>query len=430
MAVTGNKGATLPIGAYNQGAPVAGARATTDVGSGRKVPQVAPKILEINKNVVPFTAFMDKMSKRARTIAQIVFTHIESDLIPATITIDDGTAGAGAQVAGTAGAYTNSDTTIGTAVAQGGSGPGNLVVGSVLKTFRTGEVLRVTAIDTATGIITVATRGYITNGAAAAALNANEELQVLGTAFGQNSTAPGGVSVEPKLINAYPQTFRTAIEAGRRAIKMENYGGDEWERIMNDRLMAHHVDVEKAFLFNQGYSATEPTQTDGLINQITTNVFIMGGALDEVTLENYWCALMRRNQGQNGSIVTFGGENAIKALDQFGRDSIRYTDKTVSLGIDVQEWKSTFGVMKIKQHGLFSPLGSSETAANGAPVGFLLSVNMDNVGKATFAGGKLTYDAKAKLPGTDGEKGCWTEDCGLEVWNERSHAIITGIIAP
>lgn len=420
MAVGGNQGVTKPVGSYNSGAVVQGPRAISNVGAGRKVPQVDPNILQINKNIVPFTMFMEKLGRK-RTVRQLSFVHIEEDRQPATVTIDDGTTDG----LGAAAGYASNDTTIGFKVANGGSGVGSIQANTILKCVRTGEMFAVVSV---TGeVATVAARGYISNGAAAAALLANEELQVLGSAFPDNSQAPQSMSVEPLLITSYPQLFRTAVEAGRRLIRSEEYGGDEYKRMLASSLLDHHLKVEKAFLFNQGYLATGNTQTDGFINQIVTNVFQMNGVLDEVTLENYWKALSRYNAGDEASIVTFVGENAMVALDQFGRDGLRFTPATETIGIAVREWQCSFGSMKFKQHGLFGPLGGSTTAANGGYVGYLVSANMKNLGMATYDGGNLKFDPNCKLPGQDGEKACWTEDKGLEVWNERTHGIISGI---
>lgn len=427
MAVTGNKGAVNTIGSYNYGKPVQGARATSNIQSLRQVPQFDPKILEVDKDAVPLLVFIDKLG-RSRTVGQTTFYHIEEDRQPATVTIDDGTSGLGS-----GSGYNSSDTTIGFGVSGGylgGSGSTRIQANNVLKCVRTGEMMLVTSVDQTTGIATV-TRGFTasSNGAAAAALNANEELQVLGTTFADNSQAPNSVSVEPLIITSYMQTFRTAVEAGRRLINSENYGGDEWKRMLASSLKAHQVDKEKAFLFNQGYATSGQTVTDGVINQIVSNVFQMNGTLDEVTLEEYWNALTRYNDSGSGCI-TLCGDNVLKCLDQMGRDGVRYAEDTNSIGVKVTKWKCAFGEMEFKRHGLFGARGSNVSYANNGYVGLMLTVNANNLGEATFKNSKLKFDPNCRLPGQDGEKACWTEDVGLEVWNERSHGYINCIDKP
>lgn len=427
MAVTGKQGAVNPVGSYNYGKPVAGPRATSNIQSLRQVPQFDPKILEVDKDATPLVVFVEKFG-RNRTVGQTTFNHIEEDRQPATVVLDSGTAGLGANSG-----YDSSDTTLGFGVSgsyDGGSGSTRIQANSVLKCPRTGEMILVGSVDQSTGIATV-TRAFTSahNGAAAAALNANEELQVLGTAFADNSQAPGSVSVEPLIVTSYVQMFRTAVEAGNRLINSDNYGGDEWKRMLASSLKAHQVDKEKAFLFNQGAVISGATVTDGFINQIVSNVFQMNGPLDEVTLEEYWNAVTRYNEA-GSSLITFCGENTLKCLDQFGRDGVRYQDSTNSIGVAVTKWKCAFGEMDFKRHGLFGPRGSSATAANGGYVGLMVTANTANLGMVTFKGGKLKYDPNCRLPGQWGEKACWTEDVGLEVWNERSHGVISGIDRP
>ena len=138
MAVTGNQGATSPIGAYNYGNPVQGARATTDVQTARRIPQYT-KTVRINANVTPLTAFMDKL-KNEETVGGVQFFHIERDLIPLTITLDSA-------------GYSSGATTLNVVT---GTGAG-IVAGSVLWCPRTNETILVTA--RATDALTV-TRAF------------------------------------------------------------------------------------------------------------------------------------------------------------------------------------------------------------------------------------------------------------------------------
>jgi hypothetical protein len=309
--------------------------------------------------------------------------------------------------------------------------------GTMLKSFRTGEVFFVVSkTDTDTAV--VKTRGFITGGASAAALLASEELQILGSAFGQNSAAPAGISSEPLIKYAYLQTFRTcAIEASGRDVNSDNYGKDEYARQLEDSKEFHDTAVEKAFLFNQGYFATDGagdaatpaigTVTDGLLNQIVTNLFHVGGDLDETTWNEMLIAQARYNGGDKTGIVGMFGENAARALQGFARDGMRYGSDDKIFGVDVQGWKTFWGTIPIKIHGLYGPIGSSETAANSSPLGMLTMVNFKNLGKLTFSGRAFKLEKNIQLPGTDGLKDGWTEDVGLEVWNERTHSHADGI---
>lgn len=425
-------GATLPAGSYNLNASttgtVQGARVRADVQSARRVVQHTGGIM-INANVTPFLAASKKMGN-GKTVGDAIAQHNEYDSTPGFVTLDDGTGGLGA-----GSGYDSSDNTLVTSSGQGS----RVAVYDVLKVLSTGEIIYVTGRNSDT--LTV-TRGLTAsyNGAAAAAIPASAELQILASNFPENSTVPNAKSTEPLIVYTYLQTSRTSVSGSRRLINSQNYGMttadySEWDRIHNAALEDHRKKKERAILFNQGYIApaqatsTLGTMTDGVPNRIVTNRFNVAGALDEITFENYAIALFRYNQGKSGNIINFIGDNVTRTIDQFARDLMRYDPETTVLGCDVRAWRCAAGKLQFTQHGMFSPQTSSNSYAQGSPVGWMLSVNFDNVNFLNFRGegGKLTYDPNCKTPGQDGEVGCWTEDWGIEMWNERTHGWMYGV---
>jgi hypothetical protein len=77
---------------------------------------------------------------------------------------------------------------------------------------------------------------------------------------------------------------------------------------------------------------------------------------------------------------------------------------------------------------MFGPLSSSALYSAGSPIGWMLSVNFDFVHKLQFGeNGGMHYDPDAKTPGQDGTVGCWTEDYGIKMMNERAHGFMYGI---
>lgn len=419
-------GSTLTAGSYNAKTSnvgdlvVGGARVSGDAAAARRVIQTNGEI-KINENIRPLTAFILGMGgARNKTVGQSVVQHNERDMIPTTVIIDSST-------------YTSGSVTINFLASTGAQ----VLPGTILKVLRTGEEMFVSVkVDTDTATVT---RAIGTGGAAAAALVASEELQILGSSFGQYSFAPNGVSVEPLIVSSYLQTFRTSVEMSGRDMNSEVYGLGEEQRLIEDRLESHMTMMEKAFLFNAGYNATDGaaqtsaatailgTLTQGIFDRISTNLFAVGGALDETTLENYFVALSRYNADVQDSLITFVGEAAMRALDSFARDAVRYSENTTVLGVNVKNWQCSFGDFRLKKHGLFSPIGSANSAANGGPVGSVLTVNPKNLGILTFKGRDTRFEKNIQYPGQDGVKHCWTSDKGLDAFNERSMAAMTGL---
>lgn len=438
MAISGNQGATLPAGSYNYLASttgtVQGGRLRADVQAARRVVQSTRGII-INANITPILAATEAV-KKTKTVYDYVAQHNEYDVNPSFVTLDDGTGGLGS-----GSGYDSSDTTLVMSTGQGS----RVVVYDTLKYLATGEIMWVTA--RAGDTITV-TRGYTSagGGAAAAAIPASAELQILRPVFPENTTPPNATSTEPLIVLTYLQCSRYSVSASRRLIDSQNYGltgaavVDEWKRIHDAKLEEGKQKDEKSLLFNQGVtttsSGTAGTMTDGIPSRILTNRFNMGGtSLDEVTLTKYAIAFFRYNMGDTSNTIHFIGDNMVTILDSFARDQNRYVNnggsgglKNIVLGSSVKTWRSTAGDLNFTRHGMFGPQGSSALYSAGSPIGWLLSINFNNVEKLVYgANGNLKYNPNAAQPGQDGEVGCWTYDWGIKMLNERSFGFMYGI---
>lgn len=391
---------------------VKGARKLSDIQSARKVLQVDRELVSIQANITPFIAFMEKL-KRNKDVAQANFYTLLKDILPQTVTYGTGTG----------------ETTGGTLTFAGGVTPQQnlaLVPGDILFVERTRESILVLTVSTSADSITC-TRAFGTGSGAAATITDAEEIQIQGSAFAENSAAPSGISSEPNMIQGYCQTFRQSVEVSGRDEMSENYGGDEYARIVKDAKEKIDIQIEKAFMFNEAYSASDPTMTKGLLGWISTNSTNQAGVLDEVSLATYNRGFQRHNVGRAKDCITFCGDNVRTALDAFGRDALRLRPADDMLGVKIQAWQSSFGELKFMQHALMSPLGSSTTAANRGRIGMMISINTQLVGKRTFKGRGMKFSNNIETPGTDGTKAGWTADVGLAVYSEKSMALMYGV---
>ncbi len=403
------------IGTNNATTAVQGAKKITNIGSTRKVPQFPIKEIDINANVAPMSMLIEKLG-RHHIVRQDVYNWVERDALPRTLTT------AATQV--TSGSFDIQAAT--TRVdAAAGTGAG-IVAGTILLCERTGELLRVTLRTTDN--LTV-TRGFAgTSAQIIAASSAVEELRIVGSAFAENSDAPEGVSVEPAIKTAYPQTVRKAIAASRREINSENFGElEEWKRMSQDAIsdIAHQREV--ACLFNPLANTSDPTSTKGAIGYIASTVVAQSGALDESSLDTFTKKVVRRNNSNRKALYAFCGENIVSAMNGFSRDYLRLTQDDTKLGLDVSVWRSAFGELKLINHPEFGPLNTSVTAANAGPIGMMMMINVSLCGLVHFKGGDLFLDEHVETNGVDGRKDCWTEDFGFFMQNEGAHGIMTGV---
>jgi len=124
-----------------------------------------------------------------------------------------------------------------------------------------------------------------------AANSASSPWQVVGTAFGEGTSSPQFFS--DKLDDTYglTQIFKTSCYMSGSAMATRYRGyQDEWDRIWNQKLREHKVDIERALLFGQKASTGSVQYTDGIIGHILKNVGTEGSALqsdDDVTDFSY-----------------------------------------------------------------------------------------------------------------------------------------------
>lgn len=392
---------------------VKGARAISDNQAARRRLQFTKEVINVIANTNPTTAFMDALGQN-KEVAQPTYFHLLRDRLPRTVTYGTSTG-------------ETTGTTLTLASGQGKS----LVAGSVIYSERTGEAILVTAITTDTLTVTRQFGGASGGSAVATTLNDAEELQIMGRAFSENSAAPSGISSEPNIITNAVQCFRYSIEASGRDIESDNYGEDEWTRMGRDAVEAITLDQETAFLFNPMISTSDPTATKGLLGWVATNLANQAGPLTEADARDYFLRWFRHNHGQEAGMVLYIGDNTIKCFESFAVDSVRYGNEQEYYGVNVMQWRTSAGkAIKLLQHGLYGPLGSSVTAQNKGRIGYMTGINMKMIGKRTFKNRGLTLTKNVQVPGTDGRKDVWTDDVGMAVLSEKAHLQVYGITAP
>ncbi len=381
-----------------------GQRKSSDIASARKVVAMDPKIINISADVAPLQVLIKKLGN-VKTWGRADYTHMEDDMLPTVVT--------------TSTSYLSTDTTITVTSTHAA----RLTVGTILKSLRTTELLRVTGVNTGTDAITV-TRGAAAT--TAAALNSAEELQILGFSDTEGNTSPESVTSEPTIKTNYMQCMRTAVEMSGRDLNSENYGEDEWARAWKLAAEAHALKYEKSYLFNNGVQSTNPTITGGVEYFVTTNVTNVAGALTEpVLIDSFMRPLFRRNYSQS-SVFVMAGELFCRALDGFGRDQIRYDPADTVAGIAIGRYRSSFGEIKIIRHGLMTD-GSAVTPANTGWQGYAMGLNMSRVGERIYKGRGNMKRENIQTPDKDGKKSEILSDKGFWIASELQHCIFKGI---
>ena len=100
----------------------------------------------------------------------------------------------------------------------------------------------------------------------------NTKCQVIGTSFAEGSGAPDVFSEELETDVGLTQIFKTACEMSNtaRATRYRGYA-DEFQRIWNNKLREHKVDIERAMLFGQQTTVGGIQYTEGICGHVIKN---------------------------------------------------------------------------------------------------------------------------------------------------------------
>jgi hypothetical protein len=369
----------------------------------RRIRDVEPMISKVTVDTAPMTFLIEEFG-RNKTVTQPMYEHLESDIRPLFVTVNGAVA----------------DSTA-TAIVVAAGTSARVTVDMVLLVPRTGEMMLVTNVVIATETLTVQ-RNFGQDISLAAAILDTEVINIVGSAAMENDTSKNSVTMEPGFGSNYIQNFKTPIGISRRAKQIELYGGDEWMRVTDDALEAHHRMREQSYIFNNGILAPDAngrSMTAGLVYLIQSNVTNFSAGLDEDGLEDWIIQWLRRNQGQK-NLVVVAGETALKAIARFGRDYLRTSLDDTLLGLKVVEYQTMNGLVKFVPHGLLSPIGTSVSNANGGWSGYMFGLNLSKLGIATFT--PLRKEENIQENDRDGRKDQWLSDEGLIMHVERCHA--------
>ncbi len=384
-----------------------GQRNLGDTQAGRRVPQFTGETVNISADVAPLYLLTKKAGK-AKAVQQATYFHLEKDIL-STVVHDSG--GGATSAAGSLSLL---------------AGEGNrITINQALKVIRTGEIMLVTGFGLGADTPSV-TRGF--GGTPIGAVLANEEISIHTFVGTDGDTSPDGQSSEPFIKTNAVEIFRQSWELTGRDMNAENYGEEEVQRIKEENAEKIALQVERAFLFNNGVVTTgNQTMTGGCENYISTNVVNMaGGALGEsFWRDNIVRPWFRRNQGAK-NMYFFGGENIISGIESIYVDRLRFSPEDEAMGLKIARVRTTFGEVKMMTHGLLTPDADSTSVTNFGHSGWAFGLNMDLIGRRYFKNRRLTLLENRQTPDRDGKKWEFLADEGFWMASEQQQLLIKG----
>jgi hypothetical protein len=374
--------------------PIVGMRGTAQLAPERQYIEMSDAIKMLVPDETPFTTFLTQLSKAKTGWPE--FKALEDDVLPRF----DAVVGAG-----------------GTAVTFNVATGTKFNKADIIIATRTNEQMRVESI--AGNALTV------TRGATPVALIDTDEILIAGSAQPEGDLSRVPVSVEPTPVLNYTQILRRSWELTGTAYASENETDPhDWDYQAKKIGIEHKRDIERTLLFGVPSKVTasngQPQRTSGgLFYWVKTNQMDAGGGFSEAEFNTWSRTLFKYGSKRK---VLMGSPLATSVLNTFPQSKIRIAQSEKKYGINVTTFTSPFGEL-----GLVT-----NWELDGAKYGgVLIAYDQNNMRYRYLQNSKANRDSHVNTniqpPDADTRRDEWLTEMGLEVSQEKTGGIVTGI---
>ncbi len=226
--------------------------------------------------------------------------------------------------------------------------------GFVIKVPRTGEVMRVTDVNTNTDTLTVV-RGYGTSDAAA--IENEDPVVIIGNAEQEGGLASDAMSVVTSTVFNYTQIFKTSVQLSKTQEASELYGGSDRAYQRMKKGIEHAIDIERAAWFgvkNEDTSGSSPVRaTGGLLSFIDDDTvkYDASGSLTEDDFEKEFLEDLFRYGSSKKTL--FASSRLISIINSWGRQKLEMVTGEETFGLKIYRYLSAHGELNIVKHHLF-----------------------------------------------------------------------------
>jgi uncharacterized protein DUF5309 len=381
------------------GTLVTGQRATNTVDTAQRKIDMADGITLLEPDAAPLTVITKRLSKRATTDPQ--FKWAEDELDPRFDAINNGAG------------YANSATSV---VVDNAA---YFEAQQMVYVPRTGEMMRVTAVNTGTQTLTVV-RGV---GSTAAALVDNDELLIANTAQPEGDASRPARTRNPSFATNYTQIFRLPWDETETARHSDYNYADDWDFQAKKKGIEHKKDIEYALMVGRPSEDTTSGNarrtTGGFNHFITTNITDAAGQLTEV---EFFTALRPAFRYGSKEKWAMGSALALDVLNAFPRGKLQVQQGETTYGLRVMQYISPHGTINFVTHWLL------EGATLGGQVWIIDTDPLKYRFLANRRGSRDSHiNTNIQNNDVDGRKDEWLTECGLQFGQEKRHAKIIGI---
>lgn len=380
---------------------VTGVRATTDINQTQRVIDIPRNMIPLldDPDATPLIVVTKQMG--AKECINPDFNWLEDDVKQRSLT------NTVAQVAG--------DLTVTLSVAEAA----HVNVGDLLKVVPTGEIIKVTAVDYSTGILTIV-RSIGATAAGNIALNA--ELLICGNANAEGADIRAIVTTASTTKTNYCQIFRNSYGVTETLNASELYSGNDLAFKRQKKLKEHLIEIESAFLFGEAAidnTGAQPIRyTGGILEFITTNVTNhLGASLTETDFESFLRSAFRYGSTKKYLLAS---PLLCSIINSFSSSKLQTMVGADTYGVKIANYMNAHGELYISKHNL---LAGTTYGAYG------IMLDMENVQYRYLRGRDTKLMTNRQNPGEDQIKEEYLSECGLQLVHEKKHAVLRNFTA-
>jgi hypothetical protein len=383
---------------------------TENIPSARRVRDVARRIAYLDPDAAPLLQILSRGRSRVATNTKPEW--IEKDLPASWAMINNG--------AGYASGITADikvDNGAGAGVARYFS------VNDIVNVVRTGEKMKVTAVDLTNNEIDVVRSVGTT---AAAALVDNDDLQIIGTAYAEGSTSGAPKShVETYPFN-YLQIVKTPFSTTNSEAASENYTGPDRPRLRAEKAIEHKLLLERSALYGErDIDSSDPNgpirYTGGLLFFLTENIKDFGGTTTESEME-LWTEDLFHHTGSGDSRLLLAAPRVISVMNSLAAGRIQTVSRDKAYGLHVVQWITGHGEFNIVKHRLL------ENGIGGTGYGnYAIALDPSKLMFRFLTGRNTKLETDIQANDADAWKDQYITEAGWQVENPRFHGIAKNI---
>lgn len=316
-----------------------------------------------------------------------------------------------------AGGYTSGDTSI--VVGDGALVPDN----GLVYVSRTGEIMRVTSVSSNT--LTV-TRGM--SNTTAAALEDNDELLILGSAYAENEVSGTIARSQTQFDHNYTQIDREPYGNSRTDQGTKKYGIDNSYETMKEKALIRFLRRwnGRMWLGKKSIDSSEEYRTmGGILEGISSgNVYDVNSELTKAEFE-YW--LRKYALSYNSEKKTlFCGSRLIEKINGWAQEKNIYQKEDNILedfGMAVRTYWTPWGELDLVYEPYFDEVSQGDIPLSSYGVALDLSL----IKLVYFSNGMLRANDDIQENDRDGRKGEWLMEGGAQINVPEAHAVIRNV---